>query len=74
MTPKMIKIVPKSLVQKGFKNQKNRSDGNEFLASGLPKIFTSKMPSRWPKNGPKMTPKWFKIAQIAQDSPKNKAL
>ena len=29
------------------------------------KTVNSKMPSRWPKSGPKMTPKWFKIAQIA---------
>ena len=45
-----------------------------FRDGAFYKTLTSKMPSRWPKNGPKMTPKWFKIAQIAQDSPKNKAL
>ena len=36
-----------------------------FQGWGLLKTLTSKMPSRWPKNGPKMTPKWFQIAQIA---------
>ena len=57
--------------------ERSRSDRNDsacFQRWGLLKTLTSKMPSRWPKNGPKMTPKWFKIAQIAQDSPKNKAL
>ena len=29
---------------------------------------------KMPKNGPNMIQKWFKIAQIVKDSPKNKAL
>ena len=72
MTPKVIKNDTKKLVQRGFHFKKNRSDRWLFSEIGPSKNAYLKclkdslmVKNGIAKNGPKMIPNWFKIAQIA---------
>ena len=72
MTPKVIKNDTKKLVQTGFNFWKSRSDRLLFLQLGpskkrlLEDAFKKRLVKNGiAKNGPKLIPKWFKIAQIA---------
>ena len=72
MTPKVIKNDTKKLVQKGFNFWKSRSDRALFFDIGpskkrlLEDAFKKRLVKNGiAKNGPKLIPKWFKIAQIA---------
>ena len=72
MAPKVIKNDTKKLVQKGFNFWKNRSDRKLFFDIGpskkrlLEDAFKKRLVKNGiAKNGPKLIPKWFKIAQIA---------
>ena len=72
MTPKVIKNDTKKLVQKGFNFWKSRSDRFRFSEVGpskkslLEDAFKKRLVKNGiAKNGPKLIPKWFKIAQIA---------
>ena len=72
MAPKVIKNETTKLVQKGFNFWKNRSDRVGFFDIGpskkslLEDAFKKRLVKNGiAKNGPKLIPKWFKIAQIA---------
>ena len=70
MEPNLIKNDTKKLVQKGFNFWKSRSDRPLFLELGpskkslLEDAFKKRLVKNGiAKNGPKLIPKWFKIAQ-----------